>query len=86
MKAKLRKGVRIRPEAFGGVVQIKDGGAFQVDPIGFDIISQIRDGIEIDQIITNMKEKYEDSPKVEEDIHKFTQKLVEEGVIEIEEE
>ena len=86
MRAKLRKGVRIRPEEFGGVVQIKDVGAFQVDPIGFEIISQIGEGIEIDQIIKAMKEKYEDSPKVEEDIYKFTNKLVMEGVIEIEKE
>lgn len=84
MKTRLCKGIKIRPEEFGGVVQIKDRGAFQVDHIGFEILSQIRDGIEIEQIISHMREKYEDSPRVEEDIHKFTWKLAEQGVIEIE--
>lgn len=84
MKVRLCKGIKIRPEEFGGVVQIKDRGAFQVDHIGFEILSQMRDGIKIEQIISHMKEEYEDSPKVEEDIQKFTQKLVEQGVIEIE--
>lgn len=84
MKAQLRKGVRIRPEEFGGVVQIRDVGAFQVDPIGFIILSEIKNGIKIDEIISSMKEKYEDSPQIEEDIHKFIQKLVKEGVIELE--
>lgn len=84
MKAQLRKGVRIRPEEFGGVVQIRDVGAFEVDPIGFIILSEIKNGIKIDEIISSMKEKYGDSPQVEEDIHKFIQKLVKEGVIELE--
>ncbi|MBU7044935.1 MAG: PqqD family protein [Theionarchaea archaeon] len=84
MKAQLRKGVRIRPEEFGGVVQIRNVGAFQVDPIGFTILSQIENGIKIDEIISSMKEKYDDSPQIEEDIHKFIQKLVKEGVIELE--
>lgn len=86
MKARLCKGVRIRPEEFGGVVQIKDSGVLKVDTIGYEILSQIKDGIEVDRIIKNMKEKYEDSPKVEEDIHTFIQKLAKEGVIELEEE
>lgn len=84
MKAQLRKGVRIRPEEFGGVVQIRNVGAFQVDPIGFIILSEIKNGIKIDEIISSMKEKYDDSPQIEEDIHKFIQKLVKEGVIELE--
>ena len=85
MRSTLCKGVRIRQEEFGGVVLIKDSGVFQVDEIGFDILSKIRDGSTVDEIVRSMKEKYEgEHEQIESDVHKFMQNLVKEGIIELE--
>ena len=86
MKAKLCKGVRIREEEFGGIVLSKRRGARQVTSIGFEILTQIKNNIEIEKIIENLKKEYSGSPeRIENDAHGFIEKLVEGGVIEIEE-
>lgn len=86
MKAKLCKGVRIREEEFGGIVLSKRGGARQVTSIGFEILTQIKNNIEIEKIIENLKKEYSGSPeRIENEVHGFIEKLVEGGVIEIEE-
>lgn len=85
MKAKLCKGVRIRKEEFGGIVLSRREGVQQVDKIGFEILSQIKDDIEIEKIIEDMKKKYQADPeRIENDVNGFIKKLVEGGVIEIE--
>ncbi len=85
MKAKLCKGIRLREDEFGGVVLIKRGGIQQVDSIGFKILSQIKNGTEIEKIVENMKREYAGEPeRIENDIHKFVEKLLEERIIEIE--
>ncbi|MBU7045407.1 MAG: PqqD family protein [Theionarchaea archaeon] len=85
MRSTLCKGVRIRQEEFGGVVLIKDSGVFQVDEVGFDILSKIRDGSTVDEIVRSMKEKYEgEHEQIESDVHKFMQNLVKVGIIELE--
>ena len=86
MKATLCKGVRIRQEEFGGVVLIRNAGVLQVDSLGFEILSMIQDGTEIDDIIHTMKEKHEGDPEqIEKDVYKFTEELIKGGVIEVEE-
>lgn len=86
MKAKLCRGVRIRKEEFGGIVLSRREGVQQVDKIGFEILSQIKDNIEMEKIIENMKKKYQADPeRIENDIRRFIEKLIEGGVIEIEE-
>ena len=86
INVKLSKGVRIRPEEFGGIIQTGEGRVLEVDSIGFEILSYIKDGSEIGQIIKNMQEKFEGDPeKIEGDILKFTQDLMDRGVIQVEE-
>ena len=86
MKVKLCKGVKVRKEEFGGIVLRKRRGAQQVDSIGYEILSQIKKGVEIEEIIENMKKEYAgDHEKIEADVHKYIEMLVEGGVIEIEE-
>lgn len=85
MKAKLCKGIRLREDEFGGTVLIKRGGIQQVDRIGFEILFQIKIGTEIEKIVENMKNEYAGEPeRIENDVHRFVEKLLEEGIIEIE--
>lgn len=78
------RNVRVRKEEFGGLI-IKGREIRQVDSIGFEILSQVKNNIEIDKIIEHMKKKYEGDPhQIESDIYRFLENMSEGGVLEIE--
>ena len=66
------------------LINIKDdfNGVIKLNKTSKDIIDGINNNLSVDEIINNLKDKYDvDSNELDKDVHKFIDELISKGIL-----